>query len=119
MPKAFVVQDNPRISTLPIKEYADWPPRVIFPPGQIMLSPEKALRLARNVLDREMKEDDFLVLLGDPVMIAIVSSVAVEIFGKLKFLKWDRRERIYYPVLIDFDEGERIENQSNIANGQY
>lgn len=101
MIKAFLVQDNPKLNMLAVNKFAAWPPRVIFPPGQVMLSPEKALRHARNVLEQEMNEDDFLIMIGDPIMIAFVALAASELFDTLKFLKWDRQEKMYYPIEVE------------------
>lgn len=101
-PRAFLVQDNPTLDFSPLREYADWPPEVVFDPGQVTLHPQHALEHARTRLE-SMQEDDFLLLNGDPVMIGICLAVAAEQLGRVKLLRWDRREKIYLPIVLDFD----------------
>ncbi len=102
-PRAFLVQDNPTLDFSPLREYAAWPPEVVFDPGQVTLHPQHALKHARTKL-QGMQEDDFLLLNGDPVMIGICLAVAAELIGRVKLLRWDRREKIYLPITLDFDQ---------------
>jgi hypothetical protein len=45
-------------------------------------------------------EDDCVILLGDPVLQAILVMVMMEKFGRVNVLKFDRRKQCYsnYPV---------------------
>jgi hypothetical protein len=44
-------------------------------------------------------ENDFLLLIGDPVLIGIATAVAAHwANGKVQMLKWDNQDRLYYPV---------------------
>lgn len=97
--KAFLVQDNPTLDFSPLREHAAWPPVVIFPPGQVTLSPDAAVARAREKL-AVYRPGDFLVLIGDPIAISICVMVAVERAGVANVLRWDRREKIYLPVTI-------------------
>lgn len=103
MPRAFVVQENPNFDYSPVREYAEWPPKVVFHPGQVTLRPQSALRHARNVLG-DMYPEDYLLLSGDPVMIGICMAVAADLIGTVRALRWDRRSFTYIPIEIDFDE---------------
>jgi hypothetical protein len=102
-PRAFLVQDNPTLDFSPLRAYASWPPEVVFDPGQVTLHPQHALEHARSKL-KFMQEDDCLLLNGDPVMIGICLAVAAELIGRVKLLRWDRREKIYLPIALDFDQ---------------
>jgi folate-dependent tRNA-U54 methylase TrmFO/GidA len=47
-------------------------------------------------------DDDYLLLIGDPAIIAIAGAVASEMNrGKFKVLRWDRNEARYYDIEID------------------
>lgn len=43
---------------------------------------------------------DYLLLIGDPVLIAAASAYMGSRFNKFTILKWDRQEKVYIPVTI-------------------
>ena len=51
-------------------------------------------------------DDDYLLLSGDPVIIALAASVASrQNMGRYKMLKWDRLENNkYYPLEANFNQ---------------
>jgi hypothetical protein len=50
-------------------------------------------------------DTDYLVLIGDPVIIGIATAVAAKWNkGKVKLLKWDKQEKMYYVVSINLYE---------------
>ena len=100
-PRAFLVQENPTLDYSPLREHAHWPPIVVFGQGQVTLLPQSALAHARARL-QGITEDDFLVLNGDPVMIGMCVALVQELLGRVRVLRWDRREKTYLPVDIDF-----------------
>lgn len=102
-PRAFLVQDNATLDFSPLREYAAWPPEVIYDPGQVTLHPQHAVEIARKKLG-SMKPSDYLLLNGDPVMIGISLAIAAELHGRVNLLRWDRREKVYLPIIVDFDE---------------
>ena len=55
----------------------------------------------------DMTDQDYLILVGDPVMVAIVvAEAAVKCEGRLKILKWDKRKAPtagYREVCVDLD----------------
>lgn len=59
----------------------------------------EALELALTHFD---PDEDFLLMLGDPVACAQAVHVLASEFGLASFrvLKWDRRERRYHPYLV-------------------
>ena len=56
-------------------------------------------------LKQELKDfcdEDYLLLIGDPAIIAIAGAIASEMNrGKFKVLRWDRNESRYYDIEID------------------
>lgn len=45
-------------------------------------------------------EQDYLLAAGDPVAIAAVAMVAGSVAGRVRILKWDKREMSYRPYLV-------------------
>ena len=76
---------------------------------KIMLPDRKQMVLASGPLtfklQQEMKDfndNDYLLLIGDPAIIAVCGALAAKINnGKFKVLKWDRNEKKYYDLEID------------------
>ena len=56
-------------------------------------------------LQQELKnfnDNDYLLLMGDPAIIAVAGAIASENNnGRFKVLKWDRNEMKYYDIEID------------------
>ena len=56
-------------------------------------------------LQQELKnfnDNDYLLLIGDPAIIAVAGAIASENNnGRFKVLKWDRNEMKYYDIEID------------------
>ena len=51
---------------------------------------------------RDIRSQDYLLAVGDPVIIGISASLASKATnGKYNMLKWDRQEKRYYPLEID------------------
>ena len=51
---------------------------------------------------RDFNDKDYLLLIGDPAIIAIAGAIASEMNrGKFKVLRWDRNESRYYDIEID------------------
>jgi len=48
-----------------------------------------------------ISEDDFILLIGNPVLIALVSIEAAENVDHLNFLQWNGIERRYTPISVD------------------
>jgi hypothetical protein len=53
----------------------------------------------------DYKDGDFILLTGDPVAIGLACAIAsFNNGGRYTALKWDRREMLYIPVVIDVTE---------------
>ena len=51
---------------------------------------------------KDFNDEDYLLLMGDPAIIAVAGAVASDVNGgKFKVLKWDRDEKKYYDIEID------------------
>tara|TARA_R110000787_G_scaffold222484_1_gene331064 strand:- start:325 stop:714 length:390 start_codon:yes stop_codon:yes gene_type:complete len=71
--------------------------QMIFSPGPLVF---KLKSLLKNYTPK-----DFLLLTGDPAIIGVSCSIVAEMTnGRYKLLKWDKQDRIYYPLEIDLHE---------------
>jgi hypothetical protein len=60
---------------------------------------------------KNFSDDDFLLLSGDPVLIGLATSVAANNnHGRVAFLKWDRKDRSYYPLKADLNHENTAPN---------
>ena len=99
---------TPKINIMSAREYGEFKfllpefSQIIFSPGPIVFKLRKLLR--------EYTSEDYLLLTGDPAIIGIACSVAAELTnGKFNLLKWDRQERMYYPLKINLHEKGEID----------
>lgn len=97
----YVVQETLGKNLLPAAEYGEL--EVLLPAGQITLSPGPSVYRLRKKLTH-FCDDDYLLLIGDPIAIALAAMVASAMNGgKVNFLKWDKQERKYFPVKSDLN----------------
>ena len=76
--------------------------QMIFSPGPIIF---ELRRLLKNYTSK-----DYLLLTGDPAIIGVACSVVSDItHGKYNLLKWDRQERMYYPISINLYEKGQVD----------
>ena len=101
MSKAFVVSENQKYSYADLQSFCQEMVPVFRPNSQVTLHPQGALGHARNVL-RNITAEDYLVLVGDPVIIGICFAVVAELLGRVRVLKWDKFSMRYVPIEIDF-----------------
>ena len=81
-----------------LKEYTN----IIFSPGPIVF---ELRRLLKNYTSK-----DYLLLSGDPSVIGIAVAIVSDINnGRFNLLKWDRREKLYYPLEINLYEKGKME----------
>lgn len=107
--KVYVIQEVPGKNILSAGNYGEI---VILLPEdkQIIFSPGPTLYELKQKLFK-FCDNDYLLLIGDPVAIALACMVAADNNrGSLKLLKWDKQERVYYPIKIDlYPERKRPE----------
>ena len=98
---------NPKINIMGASQYGKFKfllpefSQIIFSPGPLIFKLKKALR--------DFKEEDYLLLTGDPAIIGVACSIVSDITnGKYNLLKWDKQERKYYPISINLYEKGKI-----------
>ena len=76
--------------------------KVLLPDNrQIVLSSGPLTFKLRQEL-KDFNDNDYLLLIGDPAIIAIAGAVVSDVNGgRFKILKWDRDEKRYYDIEID------------------
>ena len=108
MNKVYVTQESVGRNFTPARKYGE-PVRLFPPEHQVVLSSVPTVRKLRKLL-KEFTEKDYLHLSGDPIIMGLAMMVAAEINrGQMQLLKWDKQEKEYYPVRIDFYEKGDIE----------
>ena len=76
---------------------------------QIVLSPGPIIFELRRLL-KDYTSNDYLLLSGDPAVIGLACAIASDINGgRFNLLKWDRQEKVYYPLEINLYEKGKID----------
>ena len=105
--EVYVIQEipgtrigRPKINIMGAQKYGDIKvllredSQIIFSPGPIIYSLRQKLK--------HFKEEDYLLLSGDPAIIGVACSLVSDMTnGKYKLLKWDRQEKTYYSIEIN------------------
>tara|TARA_A100000172_G_scaffold45603_1_gene28133 strand:+ start:7501 stop:7851 length:351 start_codon:yes stop_codon:yes gene_type:complete len=74
--------------------------------AQLVYSAGSLINKLRKLL-KDFNDEDFLLLVGDPAIIAATSALVADInHGKFKVLKWDRIAGKYYPLSINLYQKE-------------
>ena len=75
---------------------------------------EDLSKLSEQVLKlKDYKSTDYLLLTGDPAIIGAACSIVSDLTnGRFNLLKWDRQEKMYYPIEINLYEKGEIEEKS-------
>jgi hypothetical protein len=110
MPRVFVTQEQPGKNILPAKKFGDI--KILMPCN--FQAGFSAGQVAQELMYKlsDYKETDFLLLIGDPVIIGITVAVAAHwANGKVGMLKWDRQSNDYYPVKINLYQRKEKENE--------
>ncbi len=97
---------TPKINIIGAQKYGDF--KFLLPEfSQMIFSPGPLIYKLRQGL-KNFKEDDHLLLTGDPALIGVACSIVSDITnGKYNLLKWDKQERKYYPIAINlYEKGE-------------
>jgi hypothetical protein len=76
---------------------------------QIVLSPGPIVFELRRLL-KDYNSNDYLLLSGDPSVIGLACAIVSDINnGRFNLLKWDRQEKVYYPLEINLYEKGKID----------
>lgn len=110
MPKVYAVTETGQHN---ISSALDFGEVEVLLPNNVQVSFSVAPTVARVQRRLEkFSDDDYLLFIGDPTAISIVSAVAAsKNRGRFKCLKWDKLERRYIPIQIDLfpQKGEMYE----------
>ena len=111
--KVYVIQEipgtragAPKINIMSAREYGEF--NFLLPEfSQIIFSPGPLVFKLRKLL-KNYQPEDYLLLTGDPAIIGVACSIVSDITsGKYNLLKWDKQERMYYPIKINlYEKGE-------------
>ena len=76
--------------------------KVCLPDNKQMVLSSSPLTFKLQQELRDFNDNDYLLLIGDPAIIAVAGAIAADINnGRFKVLKWDRNEMKYYDIEID------------------
>ena len=116
-PKVYVLQElpgtragSPKINIMSASKFGEF--KFLLPEfSQIIFSPGPLIFKLRSLL-KNYTTKDYLLLTGDPAIIGVACSIVSEFTnGKYNLLKWDKQDRIYYPIEINLNEKGKIENE--------
>src|SRR6266550_2531205 len=109
-PRVFVVHESTRVDNATgaivgdkdLSPAQEWGTLVhVVPAGRVTSDQHPVLELIEDAL-ADITPHDYLLLTGYPEYIAMAGAVASRnLDGRLRLLKWNRRERVYAPVEID------------------
>ena len=97
----------PKINIMSASKYGKF--KFLLPEfSQIIFSPGPLVYKLRQGL-KNFTTTDYLLLTGDPAIIVVAGSILNEITnGKYSLLKWDKQDRMYYPIKINLHEKGEI-----------
>jgi hypothetical protein len=114
-PKVYVLQElpgtkagTPKINIMSASKFGEF--KFLLPEfSQIIFSPGPLIFKLRNLL-KNYNTKDYLLLTGDPAIIGVACSIVADVTnGKFNLLKWDKQDRIYYPIEINLNEKGKID----------
>ena len=98
---------NPKINIMGASKYGEFKfllpelSQIIFSPGPLIFKLRKELAKYRTL--------DYLLLTGDTAILGVACSIVSAMTnGKYSLLKWDKQDRIYYPIKINLHEKGEI-----------
>ena len=116
-PLVYVLQElpgtkagSPKINIMSASKHGEF--KFLLPEfSQIIFSPGPLIFKLRNLL-KDYTTKDYLLLTGDPAIIGVACSIVSDMTnGKYNLLKWDKQDRIYYPIKINLHEKGKVENE--------
>ena len=114
-PKVYVLQElpgtkagAPKINIMSASKFGEF--KFLLPEfSQIIFSPGPLIFKLKNLL-KNYNTKDYLLLTGDPAIIGVACSIVADVTnGKFNLLKWDKQDRIYYPIEINLNEKGKID----------
>jgi len=114
-PIVYVIQEipgtkagSPRINIMSASKYGKF--KFLLPEfSQIIFSPGPLIFKLRSLL-KDYTVKDYLLLTGDPAIIGVACSIVSDMTGgKYQLLKWDKQDKVYYPININLHEKGEID----------
>ena len=114
-PKVYVLQElpgtksgTPKINIMSASKFGEF--KFLLPEfSQIIFSPGPLIFKLKNLL-KNYNTKDYLLLTGDPAIIGVACSIVADVTnGKFNLLKWDKQDRMYYPIAINLNEKGKID----------
>jgi len=108
----------PRINIMSASKYGKFKfllpefSQIIFSPGPLIYKLRQGLKnfTTKDYLLKNFTTKDYLLLTGDPAIIVVAGSILNEITnGKYQLLKWDKQDKVYYPIKINLHEKGEID----------
>lgn len=104
MPKVFVTQEVMGRDLSQALKFGNI--KVLLPPGDYNHStPHLAEKVITGIQD--MTIEDWILLMGDPTVIALTGALVWEKLGVLNMLKWDKFKNDY--IVIKYEERSHVE----------
>ena len=99
---------TPKINIMSASKFGEF--KFLLPEfSQIIFSPGPLIFKLRSLL-KNYTTKDYLLLTGDPAIIGVACSIVSEFTnGKFNLLKWDKQDRMYYPITINLNEKGKID----------
>lgn len=87
-----------RFDTAPAEEFGD----VVFllSPSAAPFNPESIIKELSEKLSM-FTPDDYLLLVGNPILIGLASAIAADVAGTVNFLQWSGKEQGYLAVTAE------------------
>ena len=103
-------EGRPKINIMGASDYGKF--KFLLPElSQIIFSPGPLIFKLRKELAK-YKTTDYLLLTGDPAIIGVACSIVSDITnGKYNLLKWDKQDRMYYPIAINLHEKGKVKDE--------
>ena len=118
--KVYVIQEiagsadgRPKINIMGASSYSTTNDFIFLLPelSQIIFSPGPLIFKLRNLL-KDYTVKDYLLLTGDPAIIGVACSIVSDMTnGRYNLLKWDKQDRMYYPISINLHEKGKIQDE--------
>lgn len=98
------VENGQQVKSMDITPAAKWGELVIvLQSSQSLIAPVPTIRTINEVLAK-FDDLDYLLPIGDPVLMCAVASIAArQNNGRIRFLKWDRRNMDYMVIQMDLN----------------
>jgi len=100
---------KPKINIIGASKYGEFKfllpefSQIIFSPGPLIFKLRKSLK--------DFTTEDYLLLTGDPAIIGVACSIVSDMTnGKYNLLKWDKQEKLFYPIEINLYEKGKIDD---------